>query len=187
VSIFATGADSGFTVAFTAPGPGPSFVVPPGGETLDWIITFTAQASGSNYFSGLDDGLALGPDNVSGGSLTIDESYCLGQASLANCPASQSGSLQTMQNGPSIITSNAIFAPLYNLITVQLEVVDQNLTSMDFGPPEVITSLYETDPPSQSAAAPEPSALLMIGAGLSLIGVGRLGRKGGSRFRRMAQ
>ena len=189
--MFANGFDTVEEIVFSTPGDGPSLVAAPGEGTLDSVITFTAQAGNSNAFSGLDDSIFIGPFNQSGRILTIRESYCLGATSITSCPAGQSGTLVSVQDGVHINSAFTTFAPTFNLITVQLDVTVRNDGEEPFGPSELPVFLHEADPPPQgegAAAAPEPSELILIGTGFTLLGLVRFGKrkKRGGRGRETA-
>jgi len=185
VFMFARGTSPVDQITFLTPGPGPTWVVPPGdgssgsGPTLESVITFTAQAGEFNFFTGFDDLLFIGPNNRGGGALTITESYCLGATSLTSCPSGQFGSVQTVQDGLNISSGSVRFAPV-NLIAIQVDVTIHNLTDQPFGLSRVPISLHEIQgdgwPVSGLDAAPEPSGVLLIGTGLGLIGFARARR-----------
>jgi len=171
VTVFATGSDTIDTIFFEAPGPGPTWVVPPDSGILDSTITFTARLTGKSlFFTGLSDLLFIGPNNQGGGSVTITERYCLGAMSLSSCPAGQSGTLTTVQNGFDIHTASVNFDQPFNRITVQADITVDNLGSRPFGLSQVPIELF-VDPPA--AGAPEPAAYLLIGSALAAIGVVR--------------
>jgi len=177
VTVYAFGAGSGVDIVFSAAGPGPTWVVPPGTTTLDSLIGFTANSDTTNLFNMLDAALYIGPDNQSGGELTLSGNYCLGETTLAGCPAGQSGGFTETQNGEMISTASASLVPLYNLITVQLDIRIRNQTTQPFGLTELPVDLGEVDPPANPV--PEPSLYGLIGIALLLIGIvsGR-GRRG---------
>jgi hypothetical protein len=160
-------------IVFTTPGPGPSWVVGPGAGTLDTIISFSAQTDPTQFFSALVDPIFIGPTNQSGGSLTVTESYCLGQATLSSCPTGQSGSIQAFQNGVNIDSPFVNLPSGFSQIAIQLEVRVDNLTDGSFGPTRVPLFFEEgqsdLSPLTTDAVAPEPSVTMLIVPALALI------------------
>jgi hypothetical protein len=160
VSMFGAGSSPTVDAYFNTPGPGATWSVigNPIGQ-LDSILSYTATTT--NEFTGLAIPLIGADFSGTGSTFTITETYCLGQTSVSACPVGQSGSFEVEVAGSSLFfnTGPVTFAPTFNMVAIQEEIVMQNGYTL-------ITLPNEFDE-SGPAGAPEPSTVALLGTALA--------------------
>jgi hypothetical protein len=144
-------------VYFNTPGAGPTWTVTNSGDQLDEVLAYTATTTG--VFTTIGIPLTTSDFSGSGTFFTITLNYCVGQSTVTSCPAGQAGSFEVEVAGPSIVfnTGPNTLPSGYNMIAVSEELVMQNGYTLSTLPNEF------------GEMSPEPSTIILLGAGLVAI------------------